>query len=91
MFRIEYHSLVVENDIPKLDKFVRDRIRDAIETKLVDKPMVFGAPLRGTLKGYWKLRIGDWRVVYLISAKVVRIIFIAHRRDIYDLLARRKK
>lgn len=91
MFRIEYHSLVVENDIPKLDKSVRDRIRDVIETKLVDKPMVFGAPLRGTLKGYWKLRIGDWRVVYLISAKVVRIIFIAHRREIYDLSPRRIK
>lgn len=91
MFRIEYHSLVVENDIPKIDKSVRDRIREAIENKLVDKPMVFGAPLRGTLKGYWKLRIGDWRVVYLISAKAVRVIFIGHRRDIYDLLARRIK
>ncbi len=40
------------------------------------------------LKGYkdqWRLRVGDWRVVYIIddSAKVVSVTRIAHRREVY--------
>jgi mRNA interferase RelE/StbE len=40
------------------------------------------------LKGYrdhWRLRAGDWRVVYIIddSAKRVSITRVVHRRDAY--------
>jgi len=42
-----------------------------------------------TLRGYrdqWRIRIGDWRVVYLIddTLKLVSIVRIAHRRDVYE-------
>ena len=41
------------------------------------------------LKGYndmWRIRIGDWRVVYLIdeTVKLVSIMRIAHRREVYE-------
>ncbi len=41
------------------------------------------------LKGYkdqWRIRIGDWRVVYLIddAARLVSVTRIAHRREVYD-------
>ncbi len=41
------------------------------------------------LKGYkdqWRVRVGDWRVIYLIddTAKLVSITRIAHRRDVYE-------
>ena len=41
------------------------------------------------LKGYndmWRIRIGDWRVVYLIdeTVKLVSIVRIAHRREVYE-------
>lgn len=41
------------------------------------------------LKGYkdlWRIRVGDWRVVYIIddTAKVVSVTRIAHRRDVYE-------
>jgi len=41
------------------------------------------------LKGYkdqWRVRIGDWRVVYIIddTAKLVSVTRIAHRREVYD-------
>lgn len=41
------------------------------------------------LKGYkdhWRIRISDWRAVYLIdeTAKRVSIVRIAHRRHVYD-------
>ena len=41
------------------------------------------------LKGYkdsWRIRIGDWRVVYIVddAAKFVRITRVAHRREVYE-------
>jgi mRNA interferase RelE/StbE len=41
------------------------------------------------LKGYrdqWRIRIGDWRVVYIVddAAKLVSVTRIAHRREVYD-------
>ena len=39
------------------------------------------------LKGYgdqWRIRVGDWRVVYVIddAAKLVSVTRIAHRREV---------
>ncbi len=41
------------------------------------------------LKGYkdqWRIRSGDWRVVYVIddAAKLISITRIAHRREVYE-------
>jgi len=41
------------------------------------------------LKGYkdqWRVRVGDWRVVYIIDdpAKLISITRIAHRREVYE-------
>ena len=40
--------------------------------------------MKGTLKGYWKLRVGDYRVVYKIMGTEVWIFGIIHRKKIYD-------
>ena len=60
------------------------RIRKTIETKLAYAPQNFGEPLRRSLKGYWKLRVGDWRVIYKVEGKSVVILRIGHRREIYE-------
>ena len=41
------------------------------------------------LRGYkdqWRIRVGDWRVVYIIddTARLVSVTRIAHRREVYD-------
>jgi mRNA interferase RelE/StbE len=41
------------------------------------------------LKGYknqWRVRVGDWRVLYIIddAAKLVSVTRIAHRREVYE-------
>jgi mRNA interferase RelE/StbE len=42
-------------------------------------------PLRGALSGYYRCRVGDWRVVFAINElkKEITIVLIAHRRDVY--------
>ena len=41
------------------------------------------------LKGYkdqWRVRVGDWRLVYVIddAAKLISVTRIAHRREVYE-------
>ncbi|MFN4777128.1 MAG: type II toxin-antitoxin system RelE family toxin [Pseudanabaena sp.] len=42
--------------------------------------------LKGNLSGFYRFRVGDYRVVYEVDeqAKQVRVTNIAHRRDVYD-------
>ena len=53
-------------------------IKRAIEERLATKPEVYGKPLLRTLKGYWKLRVGEYRVVFKISGNDLRIFGIIH-------------
>ncbi len=84
MFTVKYHSAVRDLDIKKLDQKTKDRIRRAIEERLMTSPHEYGQPLRRTLKGYWKLRVGDYRVVFKIGEGEILILGICHRKEIYD-------
>jgi len=82
-FEILYHPDVPKKDLPCITPAEQKRIRRAIEQKLAYFPHEFGAPLRHTLKGYWKLRVGDWRVIYKIQGRAITILRIGRRREIY--------
>ncbi|MFP4266359.1 MAG: type II toxin-antitoxin system RelE family toxin, partial [Desulfonatronovibrionaceae bacterium] len=51
--------------------------------RILAAPAEYGLPLRKTLKRYWKLRVGDYRVKYKINEDVVVILCIRHRKDVY--------
>lgn len=87
-FRILYHP-EVEADISRINKKLRSRIKKAIETRLMTSPQQYGEPLRKTLKSYWKLRVGDYRIVFKISGNELTIFAIIHRKTIYDMIERR--
>ena len=82
-FTIKYHKKVVNNDIPKLATGVRMKIRQALEDKLQTRPQIFGRPLRKSLKGYRKLRVSKYRIVFKIQSNTVIILAIIHREDVY--------
>jgi mRNA interferase RelE/StbE len=85
-FRIVYLEGVVTEDIPALPTAMAAMIRRAINSRLTVDPIAYGKPLRHSLKGRWRLRVGDWRVVYLIDLpqRVVTVTAIKHRKDIYE-------
>lgn len=88
-FEVVYHPAVVKDDIPALSKTWKDKIRDAIEEKLTTSPDFFGKPLRRSLKGYRKLRVGDYRVVFRIQGMKVLVVAILHRSVVYDEVQKR--
>jgi mRNA interferase RelE/StbE len=87
---LKYHPSVKTEDIPKLDKRMATRIREAIETRLLTAPQEYGEPLRRTLKGYWKLRIGDYRVVFRVQSKDIIILGIIHRKEVYQIIEKKR-
>ena len=88
-WKILYHPTVVKKDIPNLSTLEAKRVRLAIEAKLSTSPVLYGMPLRGSLRQLWKLRVGDWRVVFSIDDHEVKILVIANRKDVYKLASRR--
>ena len=82
-FTIKYHEKVVTDDIQKLSTIDQRRIKSVIEQKLSNEPEVFGVPLRKSLKGYRKLRVGDYRVIFRIENTTVKIFVIGHRSIVY--------
>jgi mRNA interferase RelE/StbE len=88
-YTLVYHPQVVEEDLPLLPFNIQDRISRAVAARLASAPEKHGAPLKGTLKGYWKLRVGDYRVVYKIARSEVWILGILHRKRVYENVLRR--
>lgn len=88
-FRITYHYLVVARDIPRLAVLWREKVRCAIEEKLTTNPDLYGKPLRRSLAGYRKLRVGDYRVIFRIEGSVVKVFLIEHRSVAYKEIDRR--
>ena len=84
-----YHPSVLKVDIGKIDNVILKRIQYSLENKLINNPMVYSMPLHGPLMGYWKLRVGDYRVVYSIIKHEIRILGICHRKNVYNLILKR--
>jgi len=83
MYQVRIDELVLKKDFKKIDLRNQIRIIKAIRQKLTTKPKEFGRPLRGELKGFWKLRVGEFRVIYeVLEAEIlVTIILVGFRRD----------
>jgi mRNA-degrading endonuclease RelE of RelBE toxin-antitoxin system len=65
---------------------MQQRVRDLF-SRLAQWPQVSGIkPLRGDLRGAYRARAGDWRVLFTVDVKGHRLtVFrIANRRDVYE-------
>jgi mRNA interferase RelE/StbE len=84
-----YHPDVLKEDLRHVPANIKTRIRKAIETRLLKDPILFGQPLRESLKGHRRLRIGDWRVIYRVEHANIMILKIGNRKDVYQEVFRR--
>ena len=96
MWKIKIHRLVVEEDFKKINKRDRHIILKTIYKKLSIAPEKYGSPLRSELKGYWKLKISHYRIIYRIEKNTIKVLVlkVGIRRDekIYkEMLLRMKK
>lgn len=74
-------------ELRKLDKSAQNNILHYLRTRIAtaEDPRRFGDPLRKNLSGFWRYRIGAYRVICaIVDNKItVRVIRIGHRKDVY--------
>jgi mRNA interferase RelE/StbE len=82
MYKIKL-TKTARSNFKKLDKRYQKSVSKAFN-RLAQNPSV-GDPLKGKLKGYWRLRFSRYRIVYKIYRKQLLILIfdISHRKDIY--------
>lgn len=80
----------VDKDLDRLGRSVERRIAARIDA-LASNPRPSGVePIAGK-PGYYRVRVGDYRIVYSVDdrAEMITIVIVGHRRDIYERMLRR--
>ena len=74
-------------ELRKLDRTAAARIIQTLEERIatLDDPRTLGSALVGEHAGYWRWRIGDYRVIARIKDERITILVVrvAHRREVY--------
>ncbi len=87
VWHVEFHADAAR-DLRKLggvaERAILRYLRERIATP--EDPRRFGKPLTADLKGLWRYRVGDFRIVAAIEDDrfVVLVVTVGHRRDVYD-------
>jgi mRNA interferase RelE/StbE len=83
------YSLEITQSAQKELEALDDRLFSRVDRKilaLVANPRPAGCKKLKGYKDQWRIRIGDYRVIYIIDdgAKAVIVTRIAHRREVYE-------
>jgi mRNA interferase RelE/StbE len=89
-YNLVYHADVKRIDLGKIDNKNKKMIKRAIEERLATQPEIYGKPLQRSLKGYWKLRVGEYRIVFKMSKNDIFVLGIMDRKNIYSQIKKRK-
>ena len=75
-------------DLEKLSQDLRQRIVNKIDWLAENFEQIKPQPLSNNLSGFFKLRVGDYRVIYEVNPTEQTIIIdrVGHRSQIYDLM-----
>ena len=84
MYRVVF-TRQAEKDLLSIEKALAGRIADKISHLSEHMERLIPEPLSGKFKGKYKLRAGDWRVVYETNhtEKTITIYAIEHRSKVY--------
>jgi mRNA interferase RelE/StbE len=86
VWRVEF-TPAADKALGKLERQVQRRIAQFIDTRLVtsEDPRRLGEAYKGPLTGYWKYRVGDYRLVCDIQDRkiCILVVTIGDRKEIY--------
>lgn len=82
-----FYSDFIKKQLKKLDKPVAKKIVDYMDgIEKLEDPRSKGKPLVANLKGLWRYRIGDMRVICRIKEAelIVEALRLGDRKDVYE-------
>ena len=74
-----------EADLARLDRLISQRVLKKLRWLAENFEVITPEPLTGEWQGVFKLRVGDYRVLYTFdtAAATVTVYFVKHRREVY--------
>ncbi len=75
-----------DRELGKLDKPVQIQIKNFLESIIkTPNPRVKGSQLKGTLRQFWRYRVGNYRLICTFKDEVliIHVLKVAHRREVY--------
>ena len=84
MYKVLIDKKVLK-DLRKIDKKYREKIIKTIEKKIAKDPYI-GKKLLRDLSDFYRYRVGDYRIIYLIfdDRIEIEIIKVGHRKEVYE-------
>ena len=86
-YSVEYTEDAVKQ-LKKMDRFTRTMILNWISKHLegTENPYASGRALTGDRTGFWRYRVGDYRIISKIDngRLIILLVEIGHRSNIYD-------
>ena len=84
MSQVEF-TAGAETDLARLDKPVAQRVLKKLRWLAENFEVITPEPLTGQWQGIFKLRVGDYRVLYTCDREKQKIVvyFVRHRREVY--------
>ena len=73
-----------EKDLSRLDSRILARVIQALRA-LTDNPRPVGCRKLEGLRNSWRIRVGDYRIMYEIAdeVRIVRVYRVRHRKEVY--------
>ena len=86
MYQIDFTSNA-ESDLARLDAQIAQRVLNKLRWLAENFDVIKPEPLAGQWQGAYKLRVGDYRVLYTYCRQKQKLIvhFVRHRREVYKL------
>lgn len=85
-WKVEFEKSAIR-DLDRLDADIARRIIVFLHDRVavLDHPTSLAQPLAGPLKGIWRWRVGDYRILGRIEGErlVIKVVEIGHRREVY--------
>jgi len=84
-YTVRWDTAALE-DLEELGSAESVRIVRKVESHLAKDPLGLGEPLRENLKGFYRYRIGDYRVIYQVVKHelIITVVRVGHRKNVYE-------
>ena len=85
-YQVEFLPKAAE-ELERLDNLIIKRILSKLRWLADNSEVIVPEPLSGQLKGLFKLRVGNYRIIYSLDQerRIITVHLVGHRSEIYKM------
>jgi mRNA interferase RelE/StbE len=77
-----------DKQIKTLERETQQRILAFLKKRVIiaENSRILAKPLSGSLRGYWRFRVGDYRIIADIQEEILTVVALdlGHRKEVYN-------